>query len=139
MMKDTVIKYWIEKAHEDIGSALDNFSAGRLQNAVRDAYFACFHAVAALLFKEGQTFKKHKEVRSALHRDLIRVGKINAFWGKHYDWLFDNRQKADYRPLVQFDRDQVQEIIDQTSAFLREMERLLSEDIAAFGKRTDSE
>ena len=81
MMKDTIIKYWIEKAHEDIGSALDNFSAGRLQNAIRDAYFACFHAVAALLFKEGQTFKKHKEVRSALHRDLIRVGKINASWG----------------------------------------------------------
>ena len=88
MMKDTIIRYWIEKAHEDIGSALDNFSAGRLQNAVRDAYFACFHAVAALLFKEGQTFKKHKEVRSALHRDLIRGGKISAFWGKHYDWLF---------------------------------------------------
>jgi len=54
MMKDTIIKYWIEKAHEDIGSAFDNFSAGRLQNAVRDAYFACFHAVAALLIKEGQ-------------------------------------------------------------------------------------
>lgn len=139
MMKNTIIRYWIEKAHEDIGSALDNFSAGRLQNAVRDAYFACFHAVAAILFKEGQTFKKHKEVRSALHRDLIRVGKISAFWGKHYDWLFDNRQKADYHPLVQFDRDQVQEIISQTSAFLKEMERLLSEDSAAPGKQTASE
>ena len=85
----------------------------------------------AILFKEGQTFKKHKEVRSALHRDLIRDGKINPIWGKHYDWLFDNRQKADYRPLVQFDRDQVKEIIDQTSAFIKEMERLLPEDIAA--------
>jgi uncharacterized protein (UPF0332 family) len=62
-------------------------------------------------------------------RDLIRGGKINASWGKHYDWLFDNRQKADYRPLVQFDRDQVQEIIDQTSAFVEEMERLLPEDV----------
>jgi uncharacterized protein (UPF0332 family) len=101
----------------------------RLQNAVRDAYFACFHALAALLLKDGKTFKKHKEVRSALHRDLIRVGKINSSWGKHYDWLFDNRQKADYRPLVQFDRDQVQEIIDQTSAFVEEMERLLPEDV----------
>jgi uncharacterized protein (UPF0332 family) len=139
MMNDTIIKYWIEKANEDIGSALDNFSAGRLQNAVRDAYFACFHAVAALLFKEGQTFKKHKEVRSALHRDLIRVGKINPSWGKHYDWLFENRQKADYRPLVNFDREQVQEIIDQTSAFLREMKRLVLEDIAVPGKRANSE
>jgi hypothetical protein len=129
MMKDTIIKYWIEKAREDLGSALDNFSAGRLQNAVRDAYFASFHAVAALLLKGGKTFKKHKEVRSALHRDLIRAGKINVSWGKHYDWLFDNRQKADYQPLVQFDRNQVKEIIDQTTAFLAEMERLLAEDV----------
>ena len=101
MMNDIIIKYWIEKAHEDIGSALDNFSAGRLQNAVRDAYFACFHAVAALLFKEGQTFKKHKEVRSALHRDLIRVGKINSSWGKHYDWLFELLYFFNY-PLLDF-------------------------------------
>ncbi len=85
--------------------------------------------VAAHLLKEGKTFNKHKEVRSALHRDLIRVGRINnSTWGKHYDWLFDNRQKADYRPFVQFGRDQAQEIIDQTSAFVGEMERLLSED-----------
>ena len=127
MSKNTIIMYWIEKAHEDIESALDNFSAERLQNAVRDAYFACFHALSALILKDGKTFKKHKEVRSALHRDLIRAGKINASWGKHYDWLFDNRQKADYRPLVKFERDQVQEIIDETSAFLKEIERLLSE------------
>jgi uncharacterized protein (UPF0332 family) len=124
--KETIIRYWIEKARDDIGSARDNFSAGRLQNAVRDSYFACFHAVAAHLLKEGKTFKKHKEVRSALHRDLIRAGKINVSWGKHYDWLFDNRQKADYRPLFQFDREQVQEIIDQTLAFVGEMEVLLS-------------
>ena len=129
MSQDNIIKYWIEKAHEDHESALDNFSAGRLQNAVRDSYFACFHAVAALLLKDGKTFKKHKELRSALHRDLIRAGKISASWGKHYDWLFDNRQKADYRPLVQFDHDQVQEIIEQTSAFLQEIERLLPEDL----------
>ena len=60
MMKDTIIKYWIEKAHEDIGSAFDNFSAGRLQNAVRDSYFACFHAVAALLLKKGKHLKSIK-------------------------------------------------------------------------------
>jgi hypothetical protein len=30
---------------------------------------------------------------------------------------------------VQFDRNQVKEIIDQTTAFLAEMERLLAEDV----------
>ena len=68
---------------------------------------------------------KHKEVRSALHRDFVRTNKIDVSWGKHYDWLFDNRQKADYRALVQFDSDQVRDIIEQSQAFVEEMKGML--------------
>ena len=125
MSKEVLIHYWLDKSDDDIESASANFSANRLQNAVRDAYFACFHAFAALLLKEGKTFKRHKEVRSALHRDFVRKGKLDPMWGKHYDWLFENRQKADYRPLVEFEPEQVNEIIEQTHGFLEEMKRLL--------------
>jgi uncharacterized protein (UPF0332 family) len=122
MSRQDIIDYWIEKARDDLASAWDNYSAGRFQNAVRDAYFACFHAFSSVLFKEGKTFKKHKEVRSILHRDFIRTKKIDNSWGQHYNWLFDNRHKANYRPLVQFDPDQVREIIEESDKFLQEME-----------------
>ncbi len=125
MSRQVIIDYWIEKAEEDLASARDNFSAGRFQNAVRDAYFACFHAFSSVILKSGKTFKKHKEVRSALHRDFVRTNKIDVSWGKHYDWLFDNRQKADYRALVQFDSDQVRDIIEQSQAFVEEMKGML--------------
>ncbi len=48
---------------------------------------------------------------------------IGLSWitGKHYDWLFDNRHKADYRPLVQFDPDQVMAVIEGTQSFMEEM------------------
>jgi len=126
MSQQAIIDYWIEKAEEDLASARDNFSAGRFQNAVRDAYFACFHAFSSVILESRKTFKKHKEVRSVLHRDYVRTNKIDVSWGKHYDWLFDNRQKADYRPLVQFDSDQVRDIIEQSQAFVEEMGRLLN-------------
>jgi len=100
--------------------------AGRYVNAVRDAYFACFHAFSSVLLKSGKAFRKHKEVRSALHRDFIRMQKIDRKWGKHYDWLYDNRQKADYRPLVEFESEQVKEIIEQSQAFVEEIKRLLN-------------
>ena len=44
--------------------------------------------------------------------------------GKHFDWLFDNRQKADYRPLVNFESDQVQKIAEKSQAFVQEMTEL---------------
>ncbi len=121
MSQQIIIDYWVEKAGEDLASARENLESGRYQNAVRDAYFACFHAFSSVLLKAGKTFKKHKEVRSMLHRDFIRTKKIDSSWGKHYDWLFDNRHKADYRPLVQFDPDQVKEIIEESEAFVKEM------------------
>jgi uncharacterized protein (UPF0332 family) len=62
-----IVVYWIEKAAQDLASARENLSAGRLQNAVRDAYFACFHSFSAVLMQAGRTFRKHSEVRSILH------------------------------------------------------------------------
>lgn len=125
-MKDwAIVDYWLGKAREDLASARDNHASGRYQNAVRDAYFACFHAFSAVLIQEGRKFKKHKEVRSILHRDFIRTQKMDAAWGKHYDWLFDNRHKADYRPLVQFDPDQVMSVIEGTFAFVEQSNEFL--------------
>lgn len=120
-----IIAYWLEKAHQDIASARDDFSDKRLQNAVRNSYFACFHAFAALLFKEGKTFKRHREVRSALHRDYIKTGKIEIAWGKHYDWLFENRHEADYSPLVSFEPDEVDKVIEKSEEFVKEMGQLM--------------
>lgn len=125
MSQGKIVNYWVEKAEQDLASAHDNHSGGRLHNAVRDAYFACFHAFSSVLLKSGKAFRKHREVRSILHRDYIKTKKIRVEWGKHYDWLFDNRQKADYRPLVQFDTEQVREIIAKSHAFVEEMKKLI--------------
>jgi len=59
MTARAIVNYWVEKAEEDLASAQANFAAGRLQNAVRDAYFACFHAFSSVLFKSGRFFRKH--------------------------------------------------------------------------------
>jgi uncharacterized protein (UPF0332 family) len=124
MTREDIIDYWMDKAEADLASARDNLNAGRYTNAIRDAYFACFHAFSSVLFKEGIAFKKHKEVRSFLHRDYIKNKRIDSSWGKHYDWLFHNRQKADYRPLVQFDPEQVIEIIEKSSEFVTAMKKM---------------
>jgi len=124
MIEREIVVYWLEKAEQDLASAKENLSAGRLQNSVRDAYFACFHSFSAVLIKAGRTFRKHSEVRSILHRDYVKGKKLAVEWGKHYDWLFDNRQKEDYRPLVDFDIEQVRDIIEKSERFLRVMKNM---------------
>ena len=125
-MNENIIDYWIEKANDDIASAEANFSGQRYLNAVRDCDFACFHVFTAVLLKDKIRFKKHKEVRSILHRDYIRNEKIEISHGKHYDWLFDNRQSADYKPLFTFEEDQITDIIEKSKDFVIEMDQLLN-------------
>jgi uncharacterized protein (UPF0332 family) len=72
MSQREIVVYWLEKAEQDLASAKENLAAGRLQNSVRDAYFACFHSFSAVLIKAGKTFRKHSEVRAILHRDYVK-------------------------------------------------------------------
>ena len=47
-----LVSHWIDKARNDLESAQGNFQSGRLANAVRDIYFACFHVVSALFMPD---------------------------------------------------------------------------------------
>jgi uncharacterized protein (UPF0332 family) len=71
-------------------------------------------------------FKKHKGLRSALHRDLIRNEIIEERWGKFFDDVFEARQRGDYTPMVTFDPDQVEAFLRQAEHFLKEMEKLIN-------------
>ncbi|MBL0717607.1 MAG: HEPN domain-containing protein, partial [Desulfosarcina sp.] len=48
MSQQIIIDYWTEKAIEDLASAQDNLKSDRYHNAVRDAYYACFHAFSSV-------------------------------------------------------------------------------------------
>jgi len=125
MNQQVIIKYWIEKAYQDIQSAQDDLVNNRLQNAVSSGYYTYFHAFSAMLFHDGKQFKKHKQVRSILHRDYVHTVIINHFWAKEYDRFFVNRHKADYQPLVTFDYDEVKQKIDQSFEFVELIENML--------------
>jgi len=124
--KSTIIKYWMEKSFESIEAAHSEYRAGRLTPAVRNTYYSCFYALAAVLLKKGKTFKKHTAVRAALHRDLIKSGLLDASWGRFYNTIFDSRHEGDYEPLVRFEKDQVKEFIKQAEEFIKQMENLLA-------------
>lgn len=97
--KETLIKYWFEKAHESLESARSEYANGRLSFAVNRIYYACYYALSALLRDRGKIFKRHKGLRSALHRDLVKKGIIEERWGKFFDDVFESRQRGDYKRM----------------------------------------
>ena len=74
----------------------------------------------------GRRYAKHSGVRAALHRDLIRSGRLDPSWGRVYDRVFENRQRGDYQELVVFDVEHANALCEEASAFVAQMRRLLS-------------
>ena len=87
--REILVKYWLEKAHESLESARNEYGDGRLSFAMNRIYYACFYALTAVFRDKDKVFRKHKGLRSALHRDLVKSGIIADRWGRFFDEAFD--------------------------------------------------
>lgn len=123
--RKAVITYWLGKASESLAAANDEFTAGRLTFAVNRAYYACFYAVSALLLGKELRFKKHSGVRAAFRQHFVKTNVVSDEDGRLYDELFESRQRGDYVELVEFEKDQVENLIIQSSGFVERISSLI--------------
>ncbi len=120
-----VVCYWWYMAEESLASARREFEAEAYIFAINRLYYALFYAVSATLLERKQHFKKHTGVRASFHRELIKTGLLEIRWAKLYDQLFEDRQEGDYIALMSFDRNYVENKLDQCIEFLNDLRPLL--------------
>lgn len=116
--REALIGYWLEKADRAVASAARELQGGDVAFAVNRCYYACFYAFTAVLVRDGQFPRKHTMVRSCLNRDYVRPGTMPRRFGELYNRLFLDRQEGDYQPLVNFDKAQVEQLLDGTRDFV---------------------
>jgi len=93
-------------------------------SAASRAYYAAFHALSAFFALRGQTFTKHTEIRSALHRDLVRPGLLDSEMGKAYDFLMDLRETGDYGGTAQVSAASARLAVDKAARFIAGVARV---------------
>lgn len=120
-----LVQYWLKKSQESLDAARDEMKAGRLSFSVNRIYYACFYAVSAVLLQEKFRFKKHSGVRAAFHQHLVKPGMVSLEHGKFYDELFEARQRGDYIELVSFEKEQVENWLQQASQFVEAVKLLI--------------
>ena len=118
------VQYLLQSAHEALASAASELAAARTRFAMNRAYYACFYAVSALFVAENRHFTKHGAVRAALHRDLIRPGRLAAEWGDFYDEVFEARQISDYGLQAEFDPATAAAALSRAGRFVAHLVRL---------------
>lgn len=114
-----LIGYRMERAREALDEARLLLSADHGNATVNRLYYACFYAVSALLLADGVSTSKHAHLRSLLHRQYVRPGRIPQEMGKFFDLLFDSRKQSDYADMIVFQPEDIRPWIGRAERFLQ--------------------
>lgn len=90
------------------------------------SYYAAFHALTSWFARQGNTFTKHSSLRSALHRDLIKTGKLPRELGSSYDFLLEIRETGDYGGVIQVTREDAELAIAKAEYIIETIKKILS-------------
>lgn len=122
-----VVRYRLERAVETLDEARVLFEAGHVNTYVNRLYYACFYAVSALLMSRGESTSRHGHLRSLFHKEFVKTERLPIESGKHFDLLFQSRQKGDYSDYVTFKPDEVRDWLNKTKIFVDQIQTYLSE------------
>ena len=95
--------------------------------AVNRMYYACYYAVSALLLQNAIQAQTHAGVRQMFGMHFIKPGKIEKDLGKFYTDIFDKRQTGDYEDFVEFEKEDVLELLIPTKQLVAIINQILNE------------
>jgi len=122
----TYTQYRMDRAEKTLAEARTLFETAQMFGAVNRIYYAMFYAVSALACAHGFTTASHSQLRGYFNREFVKTGLIPAQHGRAYGIAFDSRKKGDYDDLVEFEKEQVHEMLSEATEFLRVIKHLIN-------------
>jgi len=98
-MSEEASALWL-RAKADLDAAKALSGLGFFDAAASRSYYAAFSAVSALFSARGLTFRKHSQIESAVHRDLVHAGYWDVSLGADFSFLRSVRATGDYGAAV---------------------------------------
>lgn len=125
-VRQDIVAYRLRKANQllhDVDILIEN----ELWNStINRMYYACFHAVSALLIKNGIQVKTHMGVRQAFGLHFVKTGMITLELGRVFSRIYDKRQSSDYDDFIEFTKEEVEKLYPQIKAFVLDVEKLVN-------------
>ncbi len=126
-MMDEITARRLQIAKSLIGEIEVNIQYGFYNSAVNRMYYACFHAVRAILHSMGVTeAKKHSGVRHMFNQHVILTGKLPKEWSQFYSVIFECRSDADYDDEQTYDEQTVLEFLPKVKEFIHLIENIIT-------------
>jgi uncharacterized protein (UPF0332 family) len=128
--RETLLRYRMKQAEETLADA-EAMAKSRLspRSIVNRAYYAMFYAVLGLFLKTNVTLKtsKHSGIISMFDQAFILSGKMDKQFSKSLHKMFNARQVADYKELVEVSSEEAEDALEAARKFIEEVKKVVSE------------
>ena len=124
--RQELVKYRITKARETFNEVSLHVENKLWNTSVNRLYYACYYAVIALLVDKDIHAQTHSGVRQMFGLHFVKSGLIDKETGKFYTDIFDMRQTGDYDDYIDFEMEDVLDMIGPANELISKIEILLS-------------
>ena len=120
-----MVEFEIERAHRLIEQFPILENAKLWDTLANRVYYAVFHAVTALLIKNGLHAESHQGVMVLLNKHFVKEGLIDVEYGRLFVRLENMREKSDYTCLFETTEEEVVPMIPKAKELVSIIESLL--------------
>ncbi len=120
-----MVEFEIEKAHRLIDQFPILENAKLWDTLANRVYYAVFHAVTALLIKNGLHAESHQGVSVLFSKHFVKEGLIDAEYGRFFARLETMREKSDYTCLFETTEEEVLPMIPKAKELISIIERII--------------
>ncbi len=118
--------YRIQKAKEELETAIELLNIERYNQSVNRSYYAIFHATRAILALDEIDFKKHSAVISYFQQYYIKTLKLPKALSNIIVAASLIRNKSDYSDYVEISLEKAKEQINNADFFIKEIKNYLN-------------
>ena len=128
-IKNSFIKYRLERAKEVLNTAEVIFDIKDYRSANNRAYYAIFYAIRAVLAIEEKDFKKHKDVIAYFNKNYVNPEIFPRKLGKKISNAQLIREKSDYEDEFVVNEEQAKEQIETAKELIELVEKYINKNI----------
>ena len=123
--RKTLVKLYWSKVEQTIEEAHIAMSGESWSMAANRIYYACFHAITALLVKDEHPVGTHLGTKINFGKYYVQQGLASPEQGRLFSQLASLREKSDYDIYVKATKEDVQKYYPEALALVEHIKKLL--------------
>ena len=123
--KETLCRYRLERAKEDLRTARANQDSGFFKASVNRSYYAIFHSIRAVNILDGFDASKHSSVIAHFNQSYVHTGEFDRGIYKIIDGAYRIREKCDYSDFFLVSKEDSAKQLANAESFVKTVEEYI--------------